>query len=74
MLKDGYQQGTRIRLMSCWTGLLEDGAAQQLSNLANAMVVAPTNKMIIGYERSFLQFGKPYTSPWGGVFKIFLPK
>jgi RHS repeat-associated protein len=42
ILQDGYQPGTNIRLMSCWSGSCSNGAAQQLSNLAGAKVVAPS--------------------------------
>ncbi|TWF40340.1 YD repeat-containing protein [Chitinophaga polysaccharea] len=71
MLADGYQQGTRIRLMSCWSGSLEGGAAQRLSTMSQAMVVAPTRPMFVGYPGSWFQLGKPIVP--GGIFKVFKP-
>jgi RHS repeat-associated protein len=42
MLADGYTQGSKIRLFSCYSGVLETGgAAAQLSRLTEATVVAP---------------------------------
>ena len=72
MLLDGYKPGTRIRLMSCWSGSLEEGAAQQLSNISGGMTVAPTKPMFVGYPGSFFQVGKPIVP--GGVFKVFKPQ
>jgi hypothetical protein len=36
ILANGYVPGTRIRLISCWTGVQSDGIASQLSRLAGA--------------------------------------
>jgi RHS repeat-associated protein len=72
MLSNGYTQGTKIRLVSCWSGSVEGGAASQLSKLSGAMVVAPTNPVFVGYPGSFFQIGKPIVIN-GGVFKVFKP-
>jgi RHS repeat-associated protein len=70
MLANGYQQGTRIRLMSCYSGSLQNGAAFQLSKLANAPVVAPSNTMWIANGQGFLPRGKLMVDN-GGWFNFF---
>jgi hypothetical protein len=70
MLSEGYQQGTKIRLMSCFSGSVPNGAAQQLSKLANAPVVAPTNSMWIANGQGFLPAGTLRVDG-GGWFKVF---
>jgi RHS repeat-associated protein len=58
MLAEGYQQGTRIRLMSCYSGSLPEGAAYQLSKLANAPVMAPQSWLSITNGYGFMPAGK----------------
>jgi hypothetical protein len=70
MLANGYQQGTKIRLMSCYSGSLPNGAAYQLSKFANASVVAPTNSMWIANGQGFLPFGRLMVDN-GGWFNFF---
>jgi len=70
MLAAGYSQGTRIRLMSCFSGSLPNGAASQISKLANAQVVAITNSMWIANGQGFLPAGKLMVDN-GGWFKVF---
>ena len=71
MLANGYKAGTNIRLISCYSGSLENGAASQLSKLSNAMVVAPTDATFIGNGQIF-QAGKTMVSN-GGNYKVFKP-
>lgn len=66
MVENGYQQGTKIRLMSCWSGKLQEGVAQELSCLAQAEVVAPTTP-------TFNVFGV-WQKADNGKFIIFKPK
>ena len=68
MYSRGYQQGTRIRLISCWSGVFPDGAAYELSRYTKAMVIAPT-------KRTYLDgvTGKWIVEP-GGIFKVFNKK
>ncbi|WP_315814232.1 hypothetical protein [Paraflavitalea speifideaquila] len=54
MLANGYQQGTKIRLMSCYSGSVPGGGAVQLSKLANAPVMAPTGALSIFGKGSFM--------------------
>lgn len=63
MLQNGYKPGTSIRLISCNAG---KGVAQELSNLANAKVIAPKalTKVVDG--------GKIVTSD-GSKYKLFVP-
>jgi RHS repeat-associated protein len=70
MLANGYQQGTRIRLMACYAGSVSDGAAFQLSKLTGAPVVAPTSTMWISTGQGFLKTGKLIVDN-GGRFKLF---
>jgi hypothetical protein len=70
MLRNGYQPGTNIRLMSCFAGRCANGAAQQLSNLAGAKVVAPVDEVFVGSGGLFTR-GVPYVSNnrWFSVFR-----
>ncbi|MBL7706322.1 MAG: RHS repeat-associated core domain-containing protein, partial [Taibaiella sp.] len=70
MIDNGYVQGTNIRLMSCFSGSLDKGAAYQLSKLAKANVVAPTNSMWIANGQGFLPAGRLMVD-FGGWFKFF---
>lgn len=70
IVANGYQQGTNIRLMSCYSGSLPNGAAYQLSKLANASVVAPTSSMWIANGQGFLPAGKLMVDN-GGWFLLF---
>lgn len=71
-LEDGCQQETRIRLVSCNSDALKDGGAAQLSKLTNAMVVAPTKKVMVAGPESMFLTGKMLVLG-GGKFKVFLP-
>lgn len=70
MIDNGYVQGTNIRLMPCFSGSLDKGAAYQLSKLAKANVVAPTNSMWIANGQGFLPAGRLMVD-FGGWFKFF---
>lgn len=50
MLKSGYQKGTPFRLNSCWSGSRDQGAAYELSQLAEAPVIAPAGALHVGSE------------------------
>ncbi len=63
MLKNGYKQGTSIRLISCNAG---KGAAQELANLADATVIAPTSKTLVN------SVGKLITQD-ASKYKVFTP-
>lgn len=66
MLAAGYQQGTKIRLMSCYAGKLNIGTAAQLSKLAGAPVAAPTGSLWIW------RLGDPDAAiNYGTQFQIF---
>ena len=54
MLANGYKQGMKIRLMSCYAGSLPEGVAAQLSKLAKAPVVAPSGPLWIAPMGSFM--------------------
>jgi RHS repeat-associated protein len=54
MLANGYKPGTKIRLMSCYSGNFPNGAAAQLQKLAGAPVVAPTGELSIMQKGSFM--------------------
>lgn len=54
MLANGYEQGTKIRLISCYSGSLTDGAAAQISKLSNATVMAPSGAAAVLPKGSFL--------------------
>jgi len=54
MYERGYKAGTPVRLVSCWTGLYEDGAAYELSQHLKAPILAPTNEVGITSQGSFL--------------------
>ncbi|MBI1184787.1 hypothetical protein GC194_10970, partial [bacterium] len=71
ILGQGYTQGTKIRLMSCYSGSIENGAAQQLSNLTQAPVMAPENWLTITDGLGL--FPKFYIGE-GRWFKMFYPK
>jgi len=70
ILADGYQQGTKIRLLSCYSGSIEGGAASQLSKLANAPVAAPQSWLSISNGQGFLPKGKFMVGD-GQRFKMF---
>ena len=54
ILNSGFKRGNPVRLISCSTGALEDGAAYQLSRYLKSPVLAPTNKVRVlpggGYD------------------------
>ena len=47
LVKDDYQKGTDIRLISCYTGSKEDGVAQYIANKLGVTVWAPNKLGII---------------------------
>ena len=63
MLQNGYKQGTSIRLVSCNAG---KGVAQELSNLANAQVIAPSARTKVS------DAGKLITSD-ASKYQVFKP-
>jgi RHS repeat-associated protein len=73
MVEDGYTQGTKVRLLSCYSGMLEQGgAAQQLSKLTESMVVAPKNYLGIGTGTGFLKSGE-FMIGGGEGWRLFKP-
>jgi len=64
LLQSGFQKGTKIRLISCHTGVFGDGAAYQLSRYLKSPVIAPTNKVRILKDGTYEIFG-------GGRFRTF---
>ncbi|WP_207513114.1 RHS repeat domain-containing protein [Longitalea luteola] len=54
MLANGYKPGTKIRLMSCYSGNFPNGAAAQLQKIAGVQVVAPTGELSIMNKGSFM--------------------
>jgi hypothetical protein len=54
MLANGYQPGTKIRLMSCYSGNFPNGAAAQLQKIAGVQVAAPTGELSIMNKGSFM--------------------
>jgi hypothetical protein len=61
--QNGYQPGTSIRLISCYAG---KGAAQELSNLAGAKVIA-TN------FRTFVSSAGKLITEDGSKYQVFTP-
>lgn len=47
---DGYKKGQPIRLLSCDTGYLNNGFAQNLANKLGVTVYAPTKKLWESYD------------------------
>ena len=73
---NGYN-GQGIRLLSCNTGTLDNGFAQNLSNQLNVEVYAPTNYLWATQDGSYFVAGM--TSQGGpnmsdiGSFRVFIP-
>ena len=72
----GYN-GQKIRLLSCSTGALDNGFAQNLANKLNVEVCAPTNVLWANPDGSYFIAGitekmEPVMSD-PGIFKSFLP-
>ena len=73
---DGYN-GQGIRLLSCNTGALDDGFAQNLANQLNVEVYAPTNYLWATQDENYFVAGM--TNQKGpnmselGIFKLFIP-
>ena len=73
---DGYN-GQNIRLLSCNTGALDNGFAQNLSNKLNVEVCAPTNYLWADsngnyYVAGMTSAGMPDETNLG-IFKVFIP-
>lgn len=64
LLNNGFKKGTPVRLISCRTGMYNDGAAYQLSRYLKSPVTAPTNRI------TTLEGGS-YFIETGGRFKVF---
>jgi RHS repeat-associated protein len=71
MLTAGYSQGTRIRLLSCFSGSVPGGAASQLATLTNSMVVAPRSWVTVSDGLGFIQKGKFLTGEGVSKFSVF---
>ena len=73
---DGYN-GQGLRLLSCNTGALDDGFAQNLANQLNVEVYAPTNYLWATQDGNYFVAGM--TNQKGpnmselGIFKLFIP-
>ena len=69
--------GQGIRLLSCNTGALDDGFAQNLANQLNVEVYAPTNYLWATQDGNYFVAGM--TNQKGpnmselGIFKLFIP-
>jgi hypothetical protein len=51
MLERGYSRGTKARLLSCYSGAVENRAASQPSKLTQSMVGAPKSWLTIADQR-----------------------
>ena len=73
---DGYN-GQAIRLLSCNTGSLDDGFAQNLANKLNVKVSAPTNYLWATKNGDYFVAGMTSSRMPDmkniGYFKIFIP-
>ena len=73
---DGYN-GQGIRLLSCKTGALDNGFAQNLANQLNVKVYAPTNYLWARRNGNYFVAGMrnqggPNMSELG-IFRVFIP-
>ena len=66
MLQSGFQRGTRVRLISCTTGVFPDGAAYQLSRYLRSPVMAPTTRVKVLEGGSYA-----FPKGEGGRFRTF---
>ena len=57
MYSQGYKSGTPVNLISCYTGLYEEGAAFQLSQYLNATVRAPSNRIAVVEGTHYFESG-----------------
>ncbi|MFM7858741.1 MAG: RHS repeat-associated core domain-containing protein, partial [Flammeovirgaceae bacterium] len=64
MLKNGFEKGTPVRLISCHTGIAGDGFAYQLSRYLKSPVLAPTNKVGVLRDGAYIIDG-------AGVWRTF---
>ena len=73
---DGYN-GQAIRLLSCNTGALDNGFAQNLSNKLNVDVYAPSNYLWAGPKGEYFVAGMNNSGLPNmneiGIFKLFTP-
>lgn len=53
MLNSGFQRGTKLRVVSCYTGKLTDGTAYQLSRYLKSPLVAPTGRISVTKSGGF---------------------
>ncbi|WPV63886.1 hypothetical protein [Chitinophaga sp. LS1] len=69
-----YVQGTRIRVLSCRSGMLSNGSAYELSKLANAQVLAQSFDVLVMPPGSFMvNHGQFYIWPNDfGIRKMIL--
>ncbi|NML38409.1 hypothetical protein HHL17_14470 [Chitinophaga sp. G-6-1-13] len=67
LLSLGVPRGTKIRLISCWTGFLDEGAAYQLSRYMKSPVLAPENRVLV-------LPGGGYLIDQGGAWRMFFNK
>lgn len=72
MLTNGYTQGTKIRLLSCYSGSIPGGGASQLSKLANAQVVAPRSWLHVSSGKDIFPKGYFQIGNRSG-FQVFKP-
>lgn len=80
---DKEYHGGNIRLLSCKSGMLDDGFAQKLSNILGVKVMAPTQTLWINKNGDmFIADSATLADLWEsgenvkqtGVWKIFTPK
>lgn len=80
--KNEYHGGN-IRLLSCKSGMLDDGFAQQLANIMNVKVMAPTQTLWVNKNGDmFITDSEILADLWDngenvrptGIWKIFTPK
>lgn len=80
--KDEYHGGN-IRLLSCKSGMLDDGFAQKLANIMGVKVMAPTQTLWVNKDGDmFIADSEVLADLWGsgedvkqtGAWKIFAPK
>ena len=66
LLEQGYEKGKPIRLISCHTGVKQNGFASKLAKLLETKVIAPTDRIslndlgefIIDKKGKFVEFNK----------------
>lgn len=81
--QDEEYHGGNIRLLACKSGMLNDGFAQQLANIMNVKVIAPTQTLWIRADgEMFISDSEILADMWNdgekvietGAWKVFIPQ